>query len=111
MDAVDLGDGRRLYTAMSEERVLARVPGVLDCTVVAVKDGGRVVTDVLLILTDDADPAVDRTEDVVAALDEHSAATVRSVLVVGADDIPLGPTGKVRKVLLRERYLASVAGR
>ena len=106
VDSVDLGDGRRLYTAMSEERVLARVPGVLDCTVVAVKDGHRVVTDVLLTLADGADPAADRTEEVLAALDEHTAATVRSVLVVGDDHLPLGPTGKVRKVLLRERHLA-----
>ncbi|MER5866283.1 class I adenylate-forming enzyme family protein [Kitasatospora sp. NPDC002040] len=111
VDSVDLGDGKRLYTALSEERVLARVPDVLDCTVVAVKDGDRVVTDVLLILQDGADPGADRTGEVVAALDEHTGATVRSVLVVKGDDIPLGPTGKVRKVLLRERYLASVAGR
>ncbi len=111
VDSVDLGGGRRLYTAMSEERVLADVPGVLDCTVVAVKDGERVVTDVLLLLADGADPAADRTAEVLAALDEHTAATVRSVLVVGADDLPLGPTGKVRKVLLRERHLAAVAAR
>ncbi|MGW2402452.1 class I adenylate-forming enzyme family protein [Kitasatospora sp. NPDC001664] len=108
VDSVDLGDGHRLYTAMSEERVLARVPGVLDCTVVAVRDGERVVTDVLLTLEDGADPAADRTAEVVAALDGPTAATVRSVLVVGGEDIPLGPTGKVRKVLLRERYLAAV---
>ncbi|MFD8594338.1 class I adenylate-forming enzyme family protein [Kitasatospora sp. NPDC059646] len=111
VDAVDLGGGRRLYTAMSEERVLADVPDVLDCTVVAVKDGDRVVTDVLLLLADGADPAADRTAAVLAALDEHTAATVRSVLAVGADDLPLGPTGKVRKVLLRERHLAAVAAR
>ncbi|MFJ8044004.1 class I adenylate-forming enzyme family protein [Kitasatospora sp. NPDC096147] len=111
VDAVDLGDGRRLYTALSEERVLAAVPDVLDCTVVAVKDGDRVVTDVLLQLVAGADPEADRTKEVTAALDEHTAATVRSILVVSGDDIPLGPTGKVRKVLLRERYLASVAAR
>ncbi|MFF0296541.1 AMP-binding protein [Kitasatospora sp. NPDC004614] len=107
VDSVDLGGGRRLYTAMSEERVLADVPGVLDCTVVAVKDGDRVVTDVLL-LADGADRAVDRTAEVVAALDEHTAATVRAVLVVDDADIPLGPTGKVRKVLLRERHLTAM---
>ncbi|MFD8088404.1 long-chain fatty acid--CoA ligase, partial [Kitasatospora sp. NPDC059722] len=72
------------------------------------RDGERVVTDVLLLLSDGADPAADRTKDVVAALDEAAAATVRRVLVVRADDLPLGPTGKVRKVLLRERHLAEV---
>ncbi|MFF4341026.1 AMP-binding protein [Kitasatospora sp. NPDC001540] len=109
VDSVDLGGGRRLYTAMSEERVLADVPGVQDCTVVAVKDGGRVVTDVLLLLADGADRAADRTAEVLAALDGPTAATVRSVLVVDDADIPLGPTGKVRKVLLRERHLAASA--
>ncbi|GAA2099847.1 AMP-binding protein [Kitasatospora saccharophila] len=108
VDAVDLGDGRRLYTAMSEERVLADVPGVQDCTVVSFRDGERVVTDVLLILADGADRDADRTAEVLAALDGPTAATVRSVLVVGDEDLPLGPTGKVRKVLLRERHLAAM---
>ena len=111
VDSVELGGGRRLFTAMSEERVLARCPDVLDCTVVAVKDGEEVVTDVLLILAAGADPDADRTKEVTAALDEHTAATVRQVLVVADDQIPLGPTGKVRKVLLRQRYLDSVAAR
>ncbi|MFI9331445.1 class I adenylate-forming enzyme family protein [Kitasatospora sp. NPDC052868] len=111
VDSVELGDGKRLFTAMSEERVLARCPDVADCTVVAVRDGDRVVTDVLLLLATGADPETDRTKEVTAALDEHSAATVRKVLVVSGEDIPLGPTGKVRKVLLRQRYLDSAAGR
>ncbi|OKI18453.1 class I adenylate-forming enzyme family protein [Streptomyces sp. CB03911] len=111
VDSVELGDGKRLFTAMSEERVLAACPEVVDCTVVAVKDGERVVTDVLLQLAAGADPATDRTKEVTAALDEHSAATVRQVLVVEGDRIPLGPTGKVRKVLLRQQYLDSVAAR
>ncbi|MFD5921298.1 class I adenylate-forming enzyme family protein [Kitasatospora sp. NPDC058201] len=109
VDSVELGDGKRLFTAMSEERVLAACPDVLDCTVVAVRDGGQVVTDVLLILAADADPTADRTKAVTAALDEAAAATVRQVVVVAGDAIPLGPTGKVRKVLLRQRYLDSVA--
>ncbi|MFC9330453.1 class I adenylate-forming enzyme family protein [Kitasatospora sp. NPDC057015] len=111
VDSVELGGGKRLFTAMSEERVLAGCPEVVDCTVVAVRDGDRVVTDILLQLAAGADPAVDRTKEVTAALDEHTAATVRQVLVVTGDRIPLGPTGKVRKVLLRQQYLDSVAAR
>jgi acyl-coenzyme A synthetase/AMP-(fatty) acid ligase len=115
VDSIDLGDGHRLYTAMSEERVLAACADVLDCTVVAVRDGDEVVTDVLLQLTATADRDRDRDEkraaEVVAALDEQVAATVRQVLVVEDDRIPLGPTGKVRKVLLRERHLAGQATR
>jgi acyl-CoA synthetase (AMP-forming)/AMP-acid ligase II len=105
VDSVDLGGGRRLYTAKSEEQVLAVCPEVLDCTVVAVRDGDRVVTDVLLQLTQGADRERDRTKEVTAALDAEAAATVRSVLVVEDDSIPLGPTGKVRKFLLRQRHL------
>jgi acyl-CoA synthetase (AMP-forming)/AMP-acid ligase II len=111
VDSVDLGGGRRLYTAQSEEQVLAACPEVLDCTVVAVRDGERVVTDVLLQLTRDADRDRDRTKEVTAALDEHVAATVRGVLAVEDGSIPLGPTGKVRKVLLRQRHLDAQAAR
>lgn len=107
VDSVDLGDGKRLYTAKSEEQVLATCPEVLDCTVVAVRDGDRVVTDVLLRLVEGADPGRDRAKEVTAALDEHVAATVRSVLVVAEDSIPIGPTGKVRKLVLRQRHLES----
>ena len=111
VDSVQLDGGQRLFTAMSEERVLAACPDVVDCTVVAFRDGERVVADVLLQLGADADPEADRTKEVTAALDPHTAAVVREVLVVSGDRIPLGPTGKVRKVLLRERHLASVAAR
>ncbi len=104
-DSVDLGDGTRLYTAASEERILARCPDVLDCTVVAVRDGDRVVTDVLLQLEAGADPAPDRSPQVRAALDPAVAATVRQVLAVDDDNIPLTPTGKVRKFVLRQRHL------
>ncbi|WP_432082105.1 class I adenylate-forming enzyme family protein [Streptomyces sp. WAC 04229] len=105
VDAVDLGDGHRLYTMLCEERVLADCPDVLECTVVAVPSEGRVVTSVLLVLDPAADLEADRTAEVLAALDEHVARTVERVVVVGPDRIPLGATGKVRKFLLRRRFL------
>jgi acyl-coenzyme A synthetase/AMP-(fatty) acid ligase len=111
VDSVDLGGGHRLFTAMSEERVLAACPQVLDCTVVAVRDGDAVVADVLLQLVAGADPDQDLTGPVTAALDPRTAATVRRVLVVPPDRIPLGPTGKVRKVLLRQQHLDAVVAR
>ena len=109
VDSVDLGGGERLFTAMSEERVLAACPDVLDCTVVAVREGDRVVTDVLLRLHAEADPAADRAKEVTTALHPATAATVRQVLVVDERQIPLGPTGKVRKVLLRQRHLEGMS--
>jgi acyl-CoA synthetase (AMP-forming)/AMP-acid ligase II len=108
-DSVDLGGGAWLYTAACEEQILVACPDVLDCTVVAVRDGDRVVTDVLLQLEAGADPAVDRSPQVRAALDPAVAATVRQVLAVDDDNIPLTPTGKVRKFVLRQRHLEASA--
>jgi acyl-coenzyme A synthetase/AMP-(fatty) acid ligase len=110
VDAIDLGGGEWLYTAMSEESILRHCPDVHDCTVVATKsEDGRVTADVLLALHEWADPAVDRTGEIRAALSEAVALTVRDVAVVGADHLITGPTGKVRKFLMRQRGLAQAA--
>jgi acyl-coenzyme A synthetase/AMP-(fatty) acid ligase len=108
VDSVDLGNGHFLYTSMSEERILARNPDIRDCTVVAITVGGLVITDVLLLLADDADPEADRFDAVRESLDEHVAATLREVVTVTDEDIVTGPTGKVRKFLMRQRHLAEV---
>lgn len=106
VDAVDLGDGRRLFTALSEERILAACPEIRECTVVAVRAEDKVTSSVLLVLDEQADLQADRSAEVLAALEPHVAGTVERVIVVSPDRIPLGPTGKVRKVLLRSRFLA-----
>ncbi|MFK4244091.1 class I adenylate-forming enzyme family protein [Micromonospora chokoriensis] len=105
VDSVETGDGRRLYTALSEERILAACPDVTDCTVVIVVEAGQVVTDVLVELAAGADEAEDRTERVRTALGPDVGATLRRVVPVRSADIPVTVTGKVRKVVLRERYL------
>lgn len=117
-DAVELGDGRGIYTALSEDRVLAAMPEVIDCTVVVVsgtssgnsQGAGGVTTDVLLELDPDADLAVDRTERVRTAIGEPAGSTLNRVVAVSADDMPLTVTGKVRKFLLRQRHLARATG-
>ncbi|WP_244933320.1 hypothetical protein [Micromonospora tulbaghiae] len=92
---------------MSEERILRHCPDVRDCTVLAATgEDGTTVTDVLLLLADDADPAQDRTGRVRAALGSAVAATLRRVVTVPDDDVVTGPTGKVRKFLMRQRLLA-----
>ena len=137
VDSVDLGDGKVLYTALSEERILAACPDVIDCTVVAVRDesatvavrdesatvavrdesatvavrdGYAVVTDVMLLLAEGADPSEDRGESIRAALGADVAATLRQITAVRADEIPTGATGKVRKLVLRQRYTAELTG-
>ncbi|MEH1016015.1 class I adenylate-forming enzyme family protein [Micromonospora sp. CPCC 206060] len=106
VDSVDAGDGRRFYTALSEERVLAACPEVTDCTVVMVGGPDGVVTDVLLELAAGADRAEDRTERVRAALGADVGATLRRVVLINSEDLPVTVTGKVRKVALREKHLA-----
>ena len=56
VDAVDLGDGNWLYTAMSEERILAAARTSATARWSPVRKDGRVVTDVLLTLQPGADP-------------------------------------------------------
>ncbi|MEU4986146.1 class I adenylate-forming enzyme family protein [Streptomyces sp. NPDC021969] len=104
-DAVDLGDGTRLYTMLCEERILASCADVLECTVVAVPSDGGAATSVLLVLDAKADRGTDRTPEVLAALEPHVARTVERVVVVDPGLLPLGATGKVRKFLLRQRFL------
>jgi acyl-coenzyme A synthetase/AMP-(fatty) acid ligase len=102
VDAVDLGGGEYLYTAATEERLLAGCPDLSDCTVIARAEDGEVRTDVLLELAPGADPAADRGGAVRAALGPRAAATLRTITVAGEETIPLTPTGKVRKAVLRE---------
>jgi len=111
VDSVDLGGGRFLYTALSEERILIACADVADCTVIAVRDGDQVVTDVMLLLTEGAatqDPS--RDGRVRAALGADAAATVRRVIAVDGADLPTGATGKIRKLVLRARYAGELSG-
>ena len=106
-DAVDLGDGNWLYTALSEERILVRCLDVRDCSVICAREAdGTPVTDVLLVLRDGADPELDRGGAVRAALGEAAARTLRRIEAVPDDGVLVGPTGKVRKFLMRQRILA-----
>jgi len=107
-DAVELGDGNWLYTALSEERILKHCPDVRDCTVLAARrDDGRLVIEVLLVLVTDADAALDRTDRVRAAIGEAAASMPLKVTAIPDDGVLLGPTGKVRKFLMRRQLLAS----
>jgi acyl-coenzyme A synthetase/AMP-(fatty) acid ligase len=106
-DALDLGGGNWLYTALAEERILSQCPDVRDCTVLAARgDGGGLVTEVLLLLAPRADPALDRDAGVRAALGDAAAALPLRIVTVPDDELVIGPTGKVRKFLMREQLLA-----
>jgi acyl-coenzyme A synthetase/AMP-(fatty) acid ligase len=107
-DAIDLGDGNWLYTALSEERILKRCPDVRDCTVLAARaDDGTLVIEVLLSLAADADAERDRDDEVRAALGEVAQAVPRRIAALADEEIMVGPTGKVRKFLMRQQLLAA----
>ena len=107
-DALDLGGGNWLYTALSEERILSGCPDVRDCTVLAARgDDGRLVTEVLLLLAPDADATRDRGDEVRAALGEVAAAMPVRIVAIPDDEVIMGPTGKVRKFMMREQLLAA----
>jgi 3-aminoavenalumate diazotase len=107
-DALDLGGGNWLYTALSEERILSGCPDVRDCTVLAARGGdGRLVTEVLLLLAPDADATRDRGGEVRAALGEVAAAMPVRIVAIPDDEVIMGPTGKVRKFMMREQLLAA----
>jgi acyl-coenzyme A synthetase/AMP-(fatty) acid ligase len=106
-DAIDLGGGHWLYTALSEERILKHCPDVRDCSVIAAReDDGMVRTQVLLVLAEDADPALDREAAVRAALGGPVSRTLQRVVTIPDDGVVMGPTGKVRKFLMRQQLLA-----
>jgi len=107
-DALDLGGGDWLYTALSEERILSACADVRDCSVIAAREAdGTVRTQVLLVLAEHADPDADREPAVRAALGEAVARTVTEVVTIPDDGVVMGPTGKVRKFLMRQKLLAA----
>jgi len=109
-DAVDLGNGDWLYTAQSEERILSHCPDVRDCTVLAARaEDGTLSADVLLELAAGADPARMREGEVRTALGEVAVALPLRIVAVPEGELVLGPTGKVRKFIMRERLLAATS--
>ncbi len=109
-DAVDLGGGW-LYTALSEERILSSCADVRDCTVLAARgDDGKLIIEVLLLLTADADADRDRDGEIGTALGAAAGALPRTIVTIPDDEIVMGPTGKVRKFLMRQRLLAGTSG-
>jgi acyl-coenzyme A synthetase/AMP-(fatty) acid ligase len=109
-DAVDLGGGW-LYTALSEERILSSCADVRDCTVLAARgDDGKLIIEVLLLLTADADADRNRDGEIGTALGAAAGALPRTIVTIPDDEIVMGPTGKVRKFLMRQRLLAGTSG-
>ena len=84
-EPVELDDGQWLDPAAVEERILAVAPQVRDCLVASARLRGRVQTDVLLALRGGVDPDDDHEGAIRGAFSDAQAATIRRVLVIGAD--------------------------
>ncbi|GAA2777933.1 class I adenylate-forming enzyme family protein [Saccharopolyspora taberi] len=97
-----------VYSLPVEEAILANVPIVQDCAVVAVTDPDSPEHSVPFASVR-LDPAKPEPEDpkalINAALSQNGLATVNGVVVARtAADFPTGATGKVLKRALRERF-------
>jgi acyl-coenzyme A synthetase/AMP-(fatty) acid ligase len=109
-DALDLGDGNWLYTALSEERILQRCPDVRDCTLLAARgDDGELAIEVLILLAGDGGPLAGLEQEVRAALGPVASGLPLRIETIPDDGIVMGPTGKVRKFLMRQRLLAGTS--
>jgi acyl-coenzyme A synthetase/AMP-(fatty) acid ligase len=108
VDVIQTAD-RTGYSVFMEELVLAEVPDVRDCAVVAGRDDGETVAvAVVTVASDSSGPAVDPARLLEAANRAlrsagHPELTLLEV-ATSEGDFPVGVTGKVLKRQLREKY-------
>jgi acyl-coenzyme A synthetase/AMP-(fatty) acid ligase len=94
------------YSVFMEEVLLADVPDVVDCAVIAGKAGGEVVPVAVVVPAPGSDP--DPKKLLARANEELARAghlTLGAIELARTDeDFPVGVTGKVLKRSLREKY-------
>ncbi|MET8344634.1 class I adenylate-forming enzyme family protein [Streptomyces microflavus] len=99
----EAGDG---YSALMEEELLLAVEELADCSVVAAKDRGRTVAAAIVTLRQET-TAEDLLRRSNAALDRAGQPRLALLEIAPTPEaIPLGPTGKVLKRQLRNKYNA-----
>ncbi|MET8498005.1 class I adenylate-forming enzyme family protein [Streptomyces microflavus] len=99
----EAGDG---YSALMEEELLLAVEELADCSVVAAKDRGRTVAAAIVTLRQET-TAEDLLRRANAALDRAGQPRLALLEIAPTPEaIPLGPTGKVLKRQLRDKYAA-----
>lgn len=105
VDAIPVPGGLA-YSVVMEETLLAHVSEVDDCAVVAGKIGGQVRPVAVLRLRDGVSDSVEdllrRANDVLRTSEQPELAWL--TVAKSTEDMPLGPTGKVLKRQLRERF-------
>lgn len=106
VDAVSTAEGEG-HSILMEDLLLLGLPEAEDCTVIAGCRDGRTVPVAVVRLRDtesDTDPArlLDRANVALAEAGQPALAVLE--LAAGPADLPVGPTGKVLKRRLREKY-------
>jgi acyl-coenzyme A synthetase/AMP-(fatty) acid ligase len=97
------------YSVLMEETLLLGVPGIVDCAVVAGRDGDVNVPVAVVRTTNDVTAADLLRRSNAALRDSGQPELVLLQVMTADDDIPTGATGKVLKRVLRERF-ADVRG-
>jgi acyl-coenzyme A synthetase/AMP-(fatty) acid ligase len=103
-----------LYSVQAEELILRTHEGIADCTLVGIQavgePAGTETAHALLRLTAHARPGnTNWTEVINDILADQGMPAVASAVEISSEDLPVGPTGKVKKRELRERFRASLA--
>nr|WP_239079283.1 class I adenylate-forming enzyme family protein [Streptomyces sp. SID7909] len=109
VDAIETAGGT-VYSVLTEEILLAHLPELDDCVVVASEQDGEVRAVVLVHLRDGhgTEGMLDRANKILSGLDKPSLAELRAA---DQESIPVGVTGKVLKRRLREAYAAAAVHR
>ena len=95
-----------VYSILVEEILLAQLPEIKDCVVVAAERAGEVCAIALVHLRDghDTDGMLARINKVLHDLGKPSLADVQPVSTLS---VPVGVTGKVLKSRLRQTYAST----
>ncbi|GAA4956855.1 class I adenylate-forming enzyme family protein [Actinoplanes utahensis] len=107
VDAIQTAGGT-VYSILTEEILLAHLPEIEDCVVVAAGESGEVCAIALVHLRDgfSTDGMLTRVNEVLDGLGRARLADVRAA---DARTVPVGVTGKVLKRKLRREYAATAA--
>lgn len=117
VDAIETQDGTG-FSVFMEEAVLTELPEVVDCAVIAGRDGDRAIP-VAVVTTSDSDADPERLLKLANDALRRAGHPQLGVLEIAQSDadFPLGVTGKVLKRVLRDKYgalgsyVASQAGK
>jgi len=103
-----------VYSLQTEELLMKFCPELADCTVVGVPEDGKEGLLVPIALVRLKKFVVSEPDNLAAKLNQvlstHQRQTLARVIIATEQVIPLGPTGKVLKRDLREKYKGILAG-